>query len=379
MTSLLSAERVLFHCTKLRCFVSFDIIGSTEYKQQQGPISSDWSWLFEEFISESKTALIQAWDLIKFKAAEENLEFQGDFTFWQFRGDEVVFTKLLDAKHLCLSACLISAAAMLALKRVRRFLEYKAKLDVKATIWLAGFPINNAEVILDKKHNYDSLSNTAISGLIDIAELRERSDGDGIENLTFIGPSIDLGFRLCAHATRRKTVISPDLAFLIVTTSSTDFKYFDNITNSEIKILPFYRENVALKGVYGGNEFPLVWLDSEFDQAKVNINNARDSIWYGANNPDTIDDPMVAFLKAFLDSEAPIHTQPYIAKSEKTEPVRTPQHHAKRRMELLDEIDIELKRRDQSEPSPLRRRKQPKKKLDDIQRKLMRNLKKPTP
>ena len=97
-------------------------------------------------------------------------------------------------------------------------------LRLKATAWIAGFPINNHRVPFDGK------------GLVE----------------DFIGPSIDAGFRVAAAATPSKLVVSVDLALLLLAGTDPLELYFEGTE--------------SLHGVLDGRPYPIIWHKVETDE-----------------------------------------------------------------------------------------------------------------
>nr|WP_314528505.1 hypothetical protein [uncultured Brevundimonas sp.] len=70
----------------------------------------------------------------------------------------------------------------------------------------------------------------------------------------YIGPSIDIGFRLSAHATSRRMIISVGTAYILsLTTSLEKLGLRDHVVK--------YAGSAPLKGVFGGAPYPLFWID----------------------------------------------------------------------------------------------------------------------
>lgn len=172
-----------------RMFASVDIIGSTSFKQRYSEDSGRWAGTFKLFFDEFPTTL---------RACFENVEGSPDgkpaspMRVWKFIGDEILFaTELTRHEEV--------AHHMLAFKDAINEYSNQLKkkrdlsLALKGTMWGAGFPVTNAEV-------------TPILG-----------DGTSTPN-DYLGPCIDQGFRLCAHADARRIPVSVDLAYMVART-----------------------------------------------------------------------------------------------------------------------------------------------------------------
>lgn len=188
-------------------FFSADLIGSTRKKQnaQGGLCISSW-------VSNA----------VLFYTSFED-EFVGDgVQLWKYNGDEILFY----AKITSWSE---------ALKHVKKFRDVieknnnssENKYPVKGTIWTAGFPIRN--FILRQPVVKNSL-------------------------IDFIGPDIDLGFRIASLANRERIAISPELALGLLNETS----------NSRDIDWHFYGRK-DLKGIVEDGGIPVVFISSTKD------------------------------------------------------------------------------------------------------------------
>lgn len=236
---------------KLRIFFSVDVIGSTEYKHN---LKEDgihqWLPFFENFYREFPI-IFRA----KIEEEETDIKKQDDFypEIWKSLGDEILFVaELVSHRH-----------ASLLIRSFKRSLEdYNKKiiqsdLSVKGTSWIAGFPVYNAELIFD-------------------------SDKDSKEpKVDYIGPSIDIGFRLSKYSVETKMVISVDLAYLL-------------LKDIENKLVLVFEGRHKLKGVGGDRGYPLIYV-------------IVDAVSPNAAEVEAIGKPDIAklniFVKEFLNSK----------------------------------------------------------------------------
>lgn len=141
-----------------------------------------------------------------------------------------------------------------AIQEVRRWVRSRSnRLDVKCTVWTAGFPILNKEVVV-RNGDDDPFQGSGDYFIESGTLLNERyRTGDRTKVTTdYIGPSIDIGFRLTGHATPRKLIISVGVAY---TLSRSDPP--DDIPELNIQ----YDGSFQLKGVFGGAPYPIFWID----------------------------------------------------------------------------------------------------------------------
>ena len=250
-------ELVKFH-SGLKIFVSFDLVGSTEYKQRyrKAHPSEDnkntaheslnkscvaWAEPFVSLPKEVKKYSAIIWQSIikEFKNShEEELKFpQAEPQLWRFMGDEVILTLAMDDSdlpHTCL-AILLYTKRMLADLRQDVYRE-KFGLEIKACIWMAGFPVTNLQLIAESTLN-ENLDND-IAGKNGIAEhlplsvlqamisvYENKKTYQDMTRLDFIGPSIDLGFRLSKYSSPRKIIMSADFVYLLLKAGLTHIKF----------------------------------------------------------------------------------------------------------------------------------------------------------
>lgn len=207
---------------KLRVFFSADVVGSTAYKASK---AHDLSWAkdFTEFLREFPVAVDGAYSNLP-KGSIDKCE---RMTPWKFSGDELLFH--VELRSYTESATHIAAFKRAVVSHSDKWKVKKTPLSLKATAWMAGFPVTNREIVF-----------------------RER----GNDELDFIGPSIDLGFRIATFSSTRRFVLSPDLALtLLDAVHRLDLKW------DEFQV--FLHGKEELKGVNDGKPFPIVWLDMD--------------------------------------------------------------------------------------------------------------------
>lgn len=251
------AKQPKFLQSRLRLFLSADIIGSTALKQTpRNPLqvtNVEWFPILQGFYIEAQLAFLGAWERgLPENAKEKALHWGPKPEFWKVIGDEIVFTKELTDSHQLTKvlACWVSA-----LDYVRKYIrERDPRLDVKCTAWTAGFPLVNKEVALPRALDHDREPVTdyfkEAGRLLDI---RYKKGGDAKVAVDYIGPSIDIGFRLTQFATARKFILSVGVAYMLSSR---------NAESSEPRISKFrYDGSAVLKGVFGGTRYPVFWLD----------------------------------------------------------------------------------------------------------------------
>lgn len=253
----MSAETPEFLKPRLRLFLSADIVGSTALKQspfstKKVEQSKAWFNKIHGFYFEADQAFRREFNATRDRLKEPLLTGPPP-VLWKTIGDEVVFVKEL-TDHRQLVETLRSWMA--AVPAVRDFLKKgNQQLDVKCTAWLAGFPLRNSEVAVQKGAalgDYGSGDAFVESGKI----LERLYGGDKTVDavVDYIGPSIDVGFRLTGFCTSRKFIISVDVAHLLARASAGS-----SVKDPVFSI--YFDGSEIMKGVIGGLRYPIFWLD----------------------------------------------------------------------------------------------------------------------
>lgn len=206
-----------------RLFLSVDMSGSTEFKARfTGQGAEGWLAIFKAFFTNFPLMV----------AGQIGFEFLDDdrtpaIEVWKVMGDEVVFaTRPESAEEL--------TSILLALLRTMRMYEDKhfqeLPLRLKGTAWLADMDGANIEI-----------------------EIPELSSGQGA-HLDYIGPDIDLGFRISKFARPGCITVSLDVMETILGAGNAD------------KAALYLMGHEPLKGVMFGRPYPVVWMiDADAD------------------------------------------------------------------------------------------------------------------
>lgn len=247
----------------LRLFLSADIVGSTAFKQ--GSDEREWFAVVLRFYQLTEAELMRHWSLGQrgaTKGNQLNSLYGEPPSLWKTIGDEVTFSKPLSHPAQAVTTL---HAWIAALAEVRLLLR-KHHLDVKASAWVADFPLRNREIVL----RFGSSASAEVTPLDDdyfhwwnerlLQEYTEKKGAGLIKD--FVGPSIDTGFRLSANASPRKLAISVELAYLL---AGEDARSKDPIYNvGPFLLKPFlfrYDSMIPLKGVLSGAPYPAIWID----------------------------------------------------------------------------------------------------------------------
>lgn len=135
---------------------------------------------------------------------------------WKTLGDELLFhTSLKDSRQ----ASILLKAFTKTIEDYNIFIQESSQdsnLSLKGTAWVSGFPVSNAII----------------------------RAGDQID---FIGPGIDLGFRLTKHSSETKMVISIGLALLVLKDAGNELEFG-------------YDSRTQLKGITNGKGYPVIYI-----------------------------------------------------------------------------------------------------------------------
>lgn len=213
-------------------FASADLVGSTAYKNrtpiqtEKGARKQEWYKAFANFYSAFYSSLNN-----KLKRNKKISEEHRKFLFLKALGDELIFYQYL-ANHS--EAIELVRYFRNALREFNSELkdELNLPLGVKGAMWIAGFPINNAQIETPPPH--------------------QTSPDDNEKGVDFLGPSIDTGFRITKFADRRRLVVGVDLALLLTA------------NKRKVKDLIFYFDGLhQLKGVLNEKPYPIIWVACE--------------------------------------------------------------------------------------------------------------------
>lgn len=197
----------------LRLFLSADLAGSTSFKQSRK--SAEWQRFFTQFYRQLPAYLQEK------KQGRAGCD---KLNLWKTVGDEIVFSTPL-ASAAMVPHCVAAFRQAVAAYR-RETIESTKGLDIKCAGWTAGFPVGNLEVTLPTP---------------------------GSAQLDYIGPGMDIGFRLVKHASPRKMLLAVELAYLL--------------TIPQLGQGPaiFMDAGMFLKGVARDQTYPCLWLDNFLD------------------------------------------------------------------------------------------------------------------
>lgn len=245
----------------VRLLFSADLAGATAFKtaivkapanalRETGDPFGTWLSIFHRFYTECLGVTRE-----KFAAeiARAGIDDPVQINLWKLSGDEVLLysTRISDARTI---PCLARAFHAMVEELDGWFL-HEYGLGVKGVIWAAAFPERNRELLINpdaQPHVRPLRSFWHGKAVVEDGAERKPVEVDmrsGRYSVDFIGPEIDLGFRLGSAVSARRVAVSTDVAnFLAATPDGSGVRLFH----------VGWRE---LKGIYGGLPYPIVWID----------------------------------------------------------------------------------------------------------------------
>jgi hypothetical protein len=200
----------------VRLFLSVDMAGSTLFK---GRFADGGGWLdiFRSFFT--NFPLMMAGQVgVAFLEQDETPVVE----VWKVMGDEVIFVATPNSAEEMVYLLLALLRTMEGYEQ--RFLG-DLPLRLKGTAWLADFSGRNIEL-----------------------EIPELSGGESVRVVDFIGPDLDLGFRVSKFARPSCLALSLDVADLVLGAGNADEAALYLIGAEE------------LKGVMYGRPYPIIWM-----------------------------------------------------------------------------------------------------------------------
>ncbi len=330
----------LFLKPTLRIFLSVDIVNSTAFKQSQRHHleKSDSSERAEQpWFSPITTFYhgIERRFAVDWKRFSKTMDPGEEPELWKAAGDELIYTKTL-TDHRQALACVLAWMATVENHRKELKAAYPT-LDLKAAAWLAGFPVNNAEVVLSRRPQVrDQMldGDAVLSNLILLDEFHTNgSSNNGDMTRDFIGPSMDTGFRISSLATPRKFALTIDLAYMLAVASKPE--YLDDTLKHAREPSFKYDGRVGLKGVYGGEPYPFFWIDMKGQDP---LHRSEDDLLPSVTiKPHNVENFCQQFFQAHAKERGHIMS-PYIAASSDGPFHKIPDHHRVRLENLIRKL-----------------------------------------
>ncbi|TQE72362.1 hypothetical protein [Leptospira noguchii] len=200
---------------KVILFLSVDIVGSTEYKNK-AQSQNHWLRFFTIFYKDFRITFLSK--IEAHSSLFQNLQLLSP-KLWKSLGDELIFE--CEIKQHQEVQYLVKAFSDAVFDYSHNIKD--KNLSLKGCAWIAGFPVINAIIT---------------------------PDNDESETKDYIGPQIDIGFRISKFATELKFIISVEVLILLTKVTNILFKFY-------------IEEPQLLKGVMGNKPYPIIWIKNE--------------------------------------------------------------------------------------------------------------------
>jgi len=221
-------------------FYSFDLVNSTIFKTSH---AEEWPSVFKYF-----------YDLI-----EKELESaHSGVRVWKYIGDEVLFYKRITRLEELHSA---PSKVWNVIKTVTNNLykeheRTRMVLFIKSTMWIANVRYGG-----DLYSKSEKIEGNDASNIIFPVSVEE---GSQVGVYDFLGPDIDLGFRLSKFTGKSKVLLSAELAYLLYrqrgeveNDSNPNYRVEDNL-----RIVSYEK----LKGIMNERRYPIVWYHETWNE-----------------------------------------------------------------------------------------------------------------
>jgi len=223
-------------------FFSFDMVGSTKFKTKNE------SWPFEISVFYYTVCEQLHCKIPKIKV-------------WKYLGDEILlYVSIRDFDSPSEIYEIPKMVYGIQNDVAKKFQKYSSspELNVKSTVWIAGIQTIDWEASLSDK-NYKNIR-------IPIKKPGEKKlEEDKLEEVKteelpwdFLGPDMDIGFRVAKFAFHHKVVLSADFAYFLYSTKPKNCEIDD-----DLKIVSYE----ILKGVWNEQYYPIVWYYPYWDTA----------------------------------------------------------------------------------------------------------------
>lgn len=284
--SLSSTELEAILSPQLRLFLSVDVVGSTAFKHRKGQSEGSKPWL--KFIHgfytgfpgmcQNRVLEVEEEAQLKAKLARPYL--------WKALGDELIFSVLVN--HPSHVRYYLKAFRNSLIEAIQHWTgENGLPISFKGTAWLAGFPVFNSAVPLECGQTHS----------------------DESDRFDFVGPLLDIGFRLSKFATPRRFVVSVDTAWVIAA--------FGDAGGMNLH----YHGREPLKGVLNDRPYPVFWIDCIDDEKDDSLDRLEDKI---LNRKPVELDSVRKLAEKFLEEVAPAIPKPFFCSGEVPDGFRSP-------------------------------------------------------
>jgi isopentenyldiphosphate isomerase len=224
-------------------FFSFDLVNSTSFKAYY---MDKWPKVFRRFYELIEASLRKRYPSVM---------------LWKYIGDEVLlYLKVTDLNQLYDSPLITTEV----IKEVTDIIyketpETKRELFIKSTLWIANVCYQGSRDVSSPDTNSSYVNNIVFLS---------NTGPDWLANqqkIDFLGPDIDLGFRLGKFTQKSKILISAELAYILYRKAS-DIESYARSNHYKVQERLRIISLEELKGIWKGRRYPIIWYDEKWDQ-----------------------------------------------------------------------------------------------------------------
>lgn len=233
-------------------FLSCDLTGSTNFKQQAVRSSFPWQRAFLSFYREFPQFV---------RKVQETLGYQElQFDLWKPVGDELIYTCKIACERDVYGAVHVWQHAMWQYQKESLVKEREiAPMGTKGGAFIATFPGPDSESTIPRQ--------PADANDLDVVALNKKALSGRRSHTQYLfdyfGPSIDTGFRIISKCSPRYFTMTVEVALAILAhrnTARTSMECSER--NTEENPHPIVLQEMAsLKGVWSGREYPVFAFD----------------------------------------------------------------------------------------------------------------------
>lgn len=189
------------------------------------------------------------------------------FKFWKYIGDEVLFYKRIDKNNFRemgdWSKQIFESMIKIKEKIYNKYPGVRMFLSLKGTLWISNVSSLTGNLLKD----FDELPQKKLERHKNFVITKIYSGGRTID---FLGPDIDLGFRISKESMKNQLLVSAEFVYLQHLIGK------KNNLHETVSSLELYKifENKNLKGIWHERKYPLMmyrpnWSDDIFDYDEV--------------------------------------------------------------------------------------------------------------
>lgn len=301
-------DNEIVHTAGIYVFISFDLSNSTLFKTRHADLWSRFITIFYECVlSEFGVGRYKGkMEKGTYDGLEEIAERTGGFKLWKLVGDEVLLYHKIVSKDELYNTILFTdnRKNLLIEKTISELLSrdnasngnldkesymhlYRKYFDVKTTMWLGSC---TSDVTKVNKDAPNVLHDTSV---------QNNEDTPYPTQVDFLGPDIDEGFRLCGFAEKRRMIVSPKLAYLLLNAYKEDADKL-NILNINFKIVNY----TSIKGVWEQRPYPIIMFCQSQNGKGASLKAWKDNFEYDSFKDSFLYENIEKYNEKFLQEES---------------------------------------------------------------------------